>query len=273
MSNTQHTADFDHLLRVCRTALKHGDRGPAERFLRRYLNEAKALGRRTVVLSGPPVFIGTPGGIRIDKWKIRGGVHGGKKRMLVDDARRKARRLAALLAEGEEGDLGTGLNPWAEAQKARRRPDPLVYMKLTEEQVGTVDEIRAIFEATVRAVMPGNVALDAIRVDTSIKKRDPWLNLPQWIAQRRLDVYLPWVRCFGLLPVAPGRRQGIEVPCVVDMVLSVLIDRESFLRLSARWHIRQSTLSRMFRYALNEYSAIARAVRAPNTGQKVLTSG
>lgn len=230
--------DHAHLLRVAQRATEHGDRRTVKALLTQYHAEVESLRRH-------PGSSAKTMAERNDRLAV---------------VKRSVQRLGSMLA-GDRGDAcaEAGASPWAEAQKSRQWRDPLCFMKLTAAQINAAEEIRTIFEATVRALMLGNVDLAAIRVDTSIKNRDPWLNLSPWVAKRRVDVYLPWVHHFGRK--RPVRERAGERLGVVYLVLAVLVDHESFRALAKVWHIRERTLSRDFRWALDGYNEIGRKAR------------
>ncbi len=237
--------EFEHLLRVAEGALARGDRRPAERLLATYRNEARALAAH-------------PGTHR----KTRA-----LRKEWLKAARRKAQKMAALLAGAPSGDAallptsGTP-SPYAEIH-VRRQRDPLANMTLTDTQADAANEIRDIFEATVRSLMPATLPPDSIRVDGSRAWKDPWLNLPPWVAERRVAVYLPWVGRYGRVCVARLETGGFETDrlSAVDLVLTVLIDRVPFRRLERRFKLRHGVLGRAFREALDGYAHMARRRR------------
>lgn len=242
MITTQHAADFDHLLRVAKRGAERGDLGPAEILLAMYRREARALERH-------------PG--------VNGRIIARKEARLAV-VRGACRDIAALLGlrPCDTLPVGAGPNPWAEAQKARRKRDPLAYMKLTPRQEDAADEIRDIFEWTVRALVPGNMALDAIRVDTSVRKRDPWLELPDWVAERRVSVYVPWAMENSRVVVARGRERIHEFLSATSLVLSVLVGGHSLRYMGQVWRADRKRLGRAFHRALDGYCSIAQHRRA-----------
>ena len=237
--------EFEHLLSVARAALARGDRRPAERLLIAYRDEARAL-------AGQPGTHRRTQALRKERLKR---------------ARLKSQKIAALLARAPTGDaalLPTSdtPSPYAEVH-ARRQRDPLANMKLTDTQADAANEIRDIFEATVRSLMPATLPPDSIRVDGSRARKDAWLNLPPWVAERRVAVYLPWVGRYGRVCVARLETRGLETDrlSAVDLVLTVLIDRVPFRRLERRFKLRHGVLGRAFREALDGYAHMARRRR------------
>lgn len=237
--------EFEHLLCVARTALARGDRRPAERLLVAYRDEVRAL-------AGQPVRHRKTQALRKERLKR---------------ARLKSQKIAALLARAPTGDaarLPTGgtPSPYAEAH-VRRQRDPLANMRLTDTQAAAANEIRDIFEATVRSLMPATLPPDSIRVDGGRARKDAWLNLPPWVAERRLAVYLPWVGRYGRACVAGLGTGGLGADSLsaVDLVLTVLIDRVPLRRLERRFELRHGVLGRAFREALDGYAHMARRRR------------
>ncbi len=234
--------EFEHLLCVARTALARGDRRPAERLLISYRDEVRALA-------------GRPGTHRKTQ---------ALRKERLKRARLKSQKIAALLARAPTGDAALlptsdAPSPYAEVH-VRRQRDPLANMRLTDTQAAAANEIRDIFEATVRSLMPATLPLDSIRVDGGRARKDAWLNLPPWVAERRAAVYLPWVGRYGRACVARLGTKGLETDrlSAVDLVLTVLIDRVPFRRLERRFKSRHGVLGRAFREALDGYAHMAR---------------
>lgn len=234
--------EFEHLLCVARTALARGDRRPAERLLIAYRDEVRALA-------------GRPGTHRKTQ---------ALRKERLKRARLKSQKIAALLARAPTADAALlptsdAPSPYAEVH-ARRQRDPLANMRLTDTQAVAANEIRDIFEATVRSLMPATLPLDSIRVDGGRARKDAWLNMPPWVAQRRVAVYLPWVARYGRAWVARLGTEGLATDrlSAVDLVLTVLIDRVPFRRLERRFNLRHGVLGRAFRQALDGYAHMAR---------------
>ena len=229
--------EFEHLLCVARTALARGDRRPAERLLITYRDEVRALA-------------GRPGTHRKTQ---------ALRKERLKRARLKSQKIAALLARAPTADAALlptsdAPSPYAEVH-VRRQRDPLANMRLTDTQAAAANEIRDIFEATVRSLMPTTLPLDSIRVDGGRARKDAWLNLPPWVAQRRVAVYLPWADRYGRAGVA---RLGTDRLSAVDLVLTVLVDRVPLRRLERRFELRHGVLGRAFREALDGYAHMAR---------------
>jgi hypothetical protein len=221
-------ADFRHLFEVAARALRHGDRRPAEVLLRSYRAEAARL-----AAAGPQA------GLRVV-------------------ARDKARRLARLLGAAPL-DVASLPNPERDPPPAfaaaKRRPrDPLVNMRLSPRQAAAAEEIRAVFEATVRRLMARGHAFDNTRVDAGRVARDPFDGMPPELARKRRLRYLPWVER-SRRALAGGRRgaPGGDRFTLVDLVLSVLVDRVPIRALERRHGAASGAFSPPFKAALDDY--------------------
>lgn len=237
---------FQHLYRVAKEALAHGDRRPAEALMRSYRKEVDLLEKY-------------PG-----KHAQARGIRGTRLRATRD----KVRRIAQLIADAPTGieALPQGFDPPSPFACAhiRRTRDPIANMKLTSTQAAAAREIRTIFEHTVRSLTPWSRDLDSIRVDSSVGPSDPWYALPDNIAERRARVYMPWARDNRCL-IAERRVGALQVDRLtrVGLVLAVLIDRVPLGVLERRFGIAsKGTLGKIFRQALDDYASLARTVPA-----------
>lgn len=217
--------DFPHLFLVARLAMERGDRKPAERMLRTY--------------------------------RILGGRDGDV------EARRRAQKLAALLANGSTVDAsqlppGDGSNPWAAAQKRRRRDAPAINFKLTNSQVQVAEAIEKIFTETTRALSAWNLPLGSIQVDTSRHRKDPWLALPDWVRHERIKVYLPWVERWSKILVIQRPHQTLSA---VELVMLIVISGHSVRAIARSWNAGRDQIIRNFRRTLDGYADIKRTVR------------
>lgn len=223
--------DFQHLLAVASRALRHGDRRPAEILLKSYREDAERLGR-----APPP-------------WPDA-------RRRLLRAAEEKARRIARLLGRASV-DVALLPNPENDPPPAyaalQRRPrDPLVNMRLSGRQAAAAEEIRAVFEATVRRLMARGLSFGNTRVDACVAVRDPFDAMPADLARKRHRRYLPWVERSRRV-VAGAGADAREPLRLVDLVLSVLIDRASIRALERRHGVASGTLARAFKAALDDY--------------------
>ena len=221
-------ADFDHLFLVARLAIKRGDRRPAERMFRTY--------------------------------RLEGGTH--RTTTVTWEARRRAQKVADLLADHQSGDasnLPTGdINPWAAAQKFRKRDDPVINFKLTDTQIQAAESIQKIFQETTRAMAASSMPLDSIQVDTSKSRKDPWLALPAWVQRERVKVYLPWVEKWSRVHVIKRPHQSLNS---VALVMLILIEGRSARAIAISWRADQKRLRREFRKALDGYADIKRTAK------------
>ncbi len=225
----QDTLEFDHLYLVAQIAIKRGDRQPAERMFRTYLLEGGT--HRTTK----------------EAWEVRG----------------RAQKFAALLAAPQARDasnLPAGAdNPWAAAQKFRKRDDPVINFKLTDRQIRSAETIQRIFKETTRALSVRSVPLDSVVVDTSKKRKDPWLNLPAWVQRERVKVYLPWVEKWSQIHVIRRPHQTLTA---VELAMLILIEGHSARAIAISWRADQKRLRREFRKALDGYADIKSTAKA-----------
>jgi hypothetical protein len=234
---------FDHLCRVVKEALSHGETRPGEVLLQSYRSEVKLLENNLGSHSGTQDL----------------------RHQRLKSSREKARRIARLLADASTtvDVLPNGFeppNPYARAHTRRSR-DPLANMKLTSRQAAAAKEIRTIFEYTTRSLQPWSRDLAAPRVDRSAHASDPWQYMPDDIAVRRAQVYMPWAR--SNRHVAVERRIGpvdIDRLTATNLVLTVLVDRVSLGVLEKRFHVHsKGSLGKVFRGALDDYAKIRSA--------------
>ena len=216
--------DFTHLFRVARIAMEKGDRGPAEQLLRTY---------------------------RVD------GVRHGNV-----EARRKAQKLAVLLANGSTSDitqlLPGDINPWAAAQKLRHREKSNINFNLTDQQVRAAESIQRIFEETTRALSAWCMPMNSIQVDTSKKSPNPWLNLPAWVSHERMKVYLPWLQRWSNIHVIKRPHQTLSA---CELVALILVEGHSVNAIGRSWRADPKRLRRRFRQALDGYAEQKRTAR------------
>ena len=226
--NEMPDADFDHLFLVARLAIKRGDRRPAERMFRTY--------------------------------RLEGGTH--RTTTVTWEARRRAQKVADLLADHQSGDASnlptSAANPWAAAQKFRKRDDPVINFKLTDGQIRSAETICRIFEETTRALLVWSVPLDSVVVDTSKKRKDPWLHLPAWVQRERVKVYLPWVEKWSRVKVIERPHQSLTA---VELAMLILIEGHSARAIAISWRADQKRLRREFRKALDGYADIKRTAK------------
>ncbi len=221
-------ADFDHLFLVARLAIKRGDRRPAERMFRTY--------------------------------RLEGGTH--RTTTVTWEARCRAQKVADLLADPQSRDpsnLPSGdINPWAAAQKFRKRDDPTINLNLTDGQVRAAESIQKIFQETTRAMAAWSVPLDSIQVDTSKRRIDPWLSLPAWVHRERMNVYLPWRQRWSQVHVI---RRPHQILSATELVELILIEGWSARAIAKSWRADQKRLRREFRKALDGYADIKRTAK------------
>ena len=209
-------ADFHHLLSVARLGAARGDTRPAEVMLASYRAEAERLGI--------------------------GG----------DGAREKARMMAAVLA-GAVMDVSVLPNPADDpppphAAAKRKAVDPVSYMALAPDEARAVREIRAIHEATVKALQPHAPPLDALKVDNAVKDFDPWRFFDERLAEARARRYLPWVSRNLRRRAVPSRSLSL-----VALAFTVLVENRG-LREIEDWHeLGHGRLTGPFRTALKDY--------------------
>ncbi len=221
-------ADFDHLFLVARLAIKLGDRRPAERMFRTY--------------------------------RLEGGTH--RTTTVTWEARRRAQKVADLLADHQSGDasnLPTGdINPWAAAQKLRKRDDPVINFKLTDTQIQAAESIQKIFQQTTRALSAWQMPLDSIQVDTSKSRKDPWLSMSGWALNERIKVYMPWVSKWSQIRAINRQHHTLTA---VELVMLTLIEGHSVRAIAKSWRADPKRLRREFRRALDGYADIKRTAK------------
>lgn len=234
---------FDQLYKVVKEALSHGDTRPGEVLLQSYRSETTLL----------ETDLGSHAGTQV------------LRRQHLKSSRENARRIARLLADASMrvDVMPNGFeppNPYARAHTRRLR-DPLANMKLTSRQAAAVREIRIIFEHTTRSLQPWSRDLATPRVDRSANTSDPWQHMPEDIAVRRAQVYMPWAR--SNRHVVVERRVGpidIDRLTATNLVLTVIVDRVSLGALEKRFHIHsKGSLGKIFRRALDDYANIRNA--------------
>ena len=231
---------FDHLCTVVKEALSHGDTRPGEVLLHSYRSEVRLLEDNLDSVSGLQDL----------------------RHQRLRSSREKARRIARLLADASTrvDVLPSGFdppNPYARAHTRRTR-DPLANMKLTSRQATAAREIRTIFEYTTRSLQPWSRDLVAPRVDRSAHASDPWQDMPEDVAVRRTQVYMPWAR--SNRHVVIERRLGsvdLDRLTATNLVLTVLVDRVSLGAIEKRFHVySKGSLGKIFRQALDDYAKI-----------------
>jgi hypothetical protein len=210
-------AEFRHSLEVAVEALDHGNPRVAEALLGYY--------RSTVNM-----YAGT----------TRYADH--------SEAKARAHAVARLLApESEAQSTPDVASPWAAVQKRKRR-DPLANMKLTPRQEQATNEIRRIFDETVRSLVARAGSMEP-RVDTSGGRLTslPW-DMEKGLFTARQSRYLPWVARQRLAAACGGPRLN-----AADLCISVLVDGESLSGAAKRLGRRQSEVRKAFRRALDDY--------------------
>ena len=214
--------EFRHLYDVCSRALRLGNPQPAVILLRAYRDEARMLENKD------------------------------HRRLDFRAARRKARRLAELLAEHQRETPQPGHDaesPHAAVHRRRQR-DPLANMALSPRQVRAAVEIRGVFEATVRGLTARIRPTDRPRVDVGKVPNAPFAGMPDDVAQARHDNYLPWVAAQQSV-VAKDEAGDLKT---VDLVLSVIVDCTPLGRIERRYRIRHGILGKVLREALDDYA-------------------
>lgn len=211
--------DFQHLLSVARLAARRGNARPAEVMLASYRAEAERL------VSRPDE---------------------------ADVPREKARFMAAILASVID-DVRVLPNPAddpppAFAAAKPKAKDPVNYMKLTAGEARAVREIRAIHEATVKALQPHAPPPDAIKVDAGRKDFDPWRFFSEKLAVARKTRYLPWVARNRKLQAVPSRLLTLG-----ELAFAVLLEGRSLRRIEDDLELGSGRLSEPFRVVLRDY--------------------
>ena len=166
-----------------------------------------------------------------------------KIELLKSKAESKARQMAGVLAQHEPNDLSRLPNPSNDSPQAwglvkPRRKDPVLFMRLSGHEQWAVSEIRQIYQATIRAVMPRPKPLDAIRVDTSPQIHDPLTPLERFTGER-LNRYYTWTK--------RQRDSGF------DLVIYVVIDGYGLRDIARIGDEHPEAVRRRFRSALRDY--------------------
>ena len=207
--------DFKHLRVVARAAVNRGDPSIATILFQSYTDQAK----------------------RFHKFEL--------KRI----AALKAQAIAEVLAGHKPNDLSRLPNPSNDPPQAwgavkPRKTDPVQLMRLNSHQQWAISEIRQIYNATIRAVMPVSKPMDAIKVDRSRTIHDP-LKYMEGFSPERLNRYFKWTwrnRTIDGLDLT-----GFELVC------AIVIDGYG-LRDLARIHLKHvEYVRRQFRKILGDY--------------------
>ena len=210
-------AEFRHLLSVARTAASRGDRRPAEVMFASYRAEAARA------IAGFAVM-----------------------------AKEKARLMASVLASAPVTveALPTPFDnpPPAFAVRQPRLKDPVSYMPLGKLEIRAVLEIRAIHEATTKALQPHAPPPDALKVDANTRDFDPWRFFTDELATARKTRYLPWVERNQKRPAVPSR-----VLSRADLALAVLVESKSLRQMEQTLEIGAGRLTEPFRATLRDY--------------------
>lgn len=174
----------------------------------------------------------------------------------------KAQKVATLLANGSTSDvtqlLPGDINPWAAAQKLRRREKSNINFQLTDQQVRAAESIQRIFEETTRALSVWGMPMDSVQVDTSKKPPNPWLTLPGWVHHERMKVYHPWLEKWSKIHVIRRPHQTLSA---TELVTLILIEGHSVNAIGRSWRADPKRLRRRFRQALDGYAVIKRTAR------------
>lgn len=183
MNKPRLSPEFYHLKTVARAAVDRGDVSIATTLFTSYTDEAK----------------------RQSKFNL--------KRI----AAMKAQEMADVMALHNPLDLSRLPNPvndqppaWGAVKK--RATNSLQFMRLNAHQQWAVAEIRAIYQATIRAVVMTMKPLEAIRVDVSRTIHDPLTYLERFEAGR-LNRYFKWT-WRNRVAVRPDLT-GFELVCAV----------------------------------------------------------
>ena len=170
----------------------------------------------------------------------------------------KAREMAGLLKHHDPTDLARLPNPsndpppvWQVGKGGRG--DPIQYMTLNAHQQWAVAEIRAIYSATVKLLMPTMKPLDTPRIDRSREPPNP-LKFLVTFRSERLKRYFDWCKAQrrGLMFKRKGKRI-ISGLTTIDLVMAVLIDDYKLREIGRIWGLHPETTKRAFRQALNRY--------------------
>ena len=216
--------EFRHLKRAAKSGIDHGDPSVATLLFASYTEEAR----------------------RTQKFEI--------KRL----AAMKAQEMADILKRHDPTDLARLPNPsndpppvWQVGKGGRG--DPIQYMTLNAHQQWAVGEIRAIYGATVKLLMPTMKPLDTPRIDRSREPPNP-LKFLVTFGPERLKRYFDWCKAQrrGLTFKRKGKRI-ISGLATIDLVMAVLIDDYKLREIGRIWGLHPETTKRAFRQALNRY--------------------
>lgn len=214
--------DFQHLLSVARLASSRGDTHPATVMLASYRAEADLLVGNTFSV-------------------VDAGIAREKARLMAEVLARTPTSVDVLPNPSDDP-------PQAFAGAKPKHRDPLSYFPLNSAEVVAAREIRAIHEATIKALQPHAPEPDAIKVDSGRKDFDPWRFFSDGLAMARTTRYLPWIARNQKRLAVPSRFLTL-----VELTFMVLLENRSLRHIETGQELGNGRLSAPFRWALRDY--------------------